>query len=250
MQVIWNPSPLHALYSLDPFFLKLLMLFHQISCTLVLYTSGSIYVSCPAVLLLLPILEIFITTKSVLDLLSRMVLLRDMFTLSCLTETNHSGTSLKFKFSRCLIVSLSSCTSFTRLNVWFIYIYCSLLAITFFMFLGPFYLRSYHHLHKHLFCVIRLPVRWDKTVIVVMNEVRVSSPYHPENVSGGTPAANDRVKKVVSGPFSLATTIASTFFCTYKLNWNSSSCDLCSWSLKGKGFGSNRSGGCSWRPEN
>lgn len=45
--------------------------------------------------------------------------------------------------------------------------------------------------------VIRLPVRWDKTVIVVMNEVRVSSPYLPESVSGGTPAANDRVKKVV-----------------------------------------------------
>ncbi|KAK8956086.1 hypothetical protein KSP40_PGU005155 [Platanthera guangdongensis] len=42
-----------------------------------------------------------------------------------------------------------------------------------------------------------LPVRWDKTAIVVMNEVRVSSPYHPENVIGGTPAANERVKKVL-----------------------------------------------------
>ncbi|CAL9111019.1 unnamed protein product [Musa textilis] len=42
-----------------------------------------------------------------------------------------------------------------------------------------------------------LPVRWDKTVIVVMNEVRVSIPYLPENVTGGTPAANDRVKKVL-----------------------------------------------------
>ncbi|KAG9451116.1 hypothetical protein H6P81_011081 [Aristolochia fimbriata] len=42
-----------------------------------------------------------------------------------------------------------------------------------------------------------LPVRWDRTVIVVMNEVRVSSPYTPENVVGGTPAANDRVKKVL-----------------------------------------------------
>ncbi|KAK2354912.1 hypothetical protein P8452_75171 [Trifolium repens] len=42
-----------------------------------------------------------------------------------------------------------------------------------------------------------LPVRWDKTVIVVMNEVRVSSPYHSECVIGGTPAANDRVKKVL-----------------------------------------------------
>ncbi|XP_077222629.1 uncharacterized protein LOC143856319 [Tasmannia lanceolata] len=42
-----------------------------------------------------------------------------------------------------------------------------------------------------------LPVRWDMTAIVVMNEVRVSSPYLPENVIGGTPAANDRVKKVL-----------------------------------------------------
>uniref|UniRef100_A0A5B6YMX2 AD domain-containing protein n=1 Tax=Davidia involucrata TaxID=16924 RepID=A0A5B6YMX2_DAVIN len=42
-----------------------------------------------------------------------------------------------------------------------------------------------------------LPVRWDKTVIVVMNEVRVSSPYLPESVSGGSPAANERVRKVV-----------------------------------------------------
>ncbi|CAI9775401.1 unnamed protein product [Fraxinus pennsylvanica] len=42
-----------------------------------------------------------------------------------------------------------------------------------------------------------LPVRWDKTNIVVMNEVRVSSPYLPENVTGGTPAANERVRKVL-----------------------------------------------------
>lgn len=51
---------------------------------------------------------------------------------------------------------------------------------------------------SHFFsCLIRLPIRWDKTDIIVMNEVRVSSPYLPENVVGGTPAANDRVKKVV-----------------------------------------------------
>ncbi|XP_068641921.1 uncharacterized protein [Aristolochia californica] len=42
-----------------------------------------------------------------------------------------------------------------------------------------------------------LPVRWDSTIIVVTNEVRVSSPYLPENVTGGTSAANDRVKKVL-----------------------------------------------------
>ncbi|GJW18947.1 hypothetical protein Tco_0026383, partial [Tanacetum coccineum] len=35
--------------------------------------------------------------------------------------------------------------------------------------------------------VIKLPVRWDKTAIVVMNEGRVSSPS-----TGGTPAANER----------------------------------------------------------
>ncbi|CAI9092852.1 OLC1v1028194C1 [Oldenlandia corymbosa var. corymbosa] len=45
-----------------------------------------------------------------------------------------------------------------------------------------------------------LPVRWDKTVIVVMNEVRVTSPYLPESVIGGTPAANDRVRKVLLEP--------------------------------------------------
>lgn len=45
--------------------------------------------------------------------------------------------------------------------------------------------------------VLRLPVRWDKTAIVVMNEVRVSSPYLAESVTGGTPAANERVRKVV-----------------------------------------------------
>ncbi|KAL3835539.1 hypothetical protein ACJIZ3_010275 [Penstemon smallii] len=42
-----------------------------------------------------------------------------------------------------------------------------------------------------------LPVRWDKATIVVMNEVRVSSPYLPESVRGGTPAANERVRKVL-----------------------------------------------------
>lgn len=42
-----------------------------------------------------------------------------------------------------------------------------------------------------------LPVRWDKTTIVVMNEVRVSSPYLSESVVGGTPAANERVRKVL-----------------------------------------------------
>ncbi|KAK1309971.1 hypothetical protein QJS10_CPA08g01652 [Acorus calamus] len=42
-----------------------------------------------------------------------------------------------------------------------------------------------------------LPVYWDKTTIVVMDDVCVSSTYLPENVIGGTPAANERVKKVL-----------------------------------------------------
>ncbi|XP_027157629.1 uncharacterized protein LOC113759262 [Coffea eugenioides] len=42
-----------------------------------------------------------------------------------------------------------------------------------------------------------LPVRWDKTTIVVMNEVRITSPYLPESVLGGTPAANELVEKVL-----------------------------------------------------
>ncbi|KAL3654114.1 hypothetical protein CASFOL_003795 [Castilleja foliolosa] len=44
---------------------------------------------------------------------------------------------------------------------------------------------------------IYLPVRWEKTTIIVMNEVRVGSPYLPESVFGGTPAANERVRKVL-----------------------------------------------------
>jgi hypothetical protein len=49
---------------------------------------------------------------------------------------------------------------------------------------------------------IRLPCRWDKTTILVMNDVCVNEPYLPQNVIGGASAANERVRKVVS--FSLA----------------------------------------------
>ncbi|CAK9196977.1 unnamed protein product [Sphagnum troendelagicum] len=42
-----------------------------------------------------------------------------------------------------------------------------------------------------------LPVRWEKTAILVMNDVRVSHPYLPDNVLGGPPAANERVRKVL-----------------------------------------------------
>ncbi|KAG6553618.1 hypothetical protein Mapa_004532 [Marchantia paleacea] len=42
-----------------------------------------------------------------------------------------------------------------------------------------------------------LPVRWEKTSIVVLNDVRVNNPYLPENVTGGPPAANERVRKVL-----------------------------------------------------
>lgn len=45
---------------------------------------------------------------------------------------------------------------------------------------------------------IRLPCTWDRTTIVVMNDVCVNHPYLPENVIGGASAANERVRKVVS----------------------------------------------------
>lgn len=54
------------------------------------------------------------------------------------------------------------------------------------------FLTTYALVHE-----IRLPVCWDKTTIVVMNEVRLSPPYLPESVTGGTPPANERVRKVV-----------------------------------------------------
>jgi hypothetical protein len=44
----------------------------------------------------------------------------------------------------------------------------------------------------------RLPVRWEKTVIVVLDEVRISSPYRPENATGGNVQSLERVRKVVS----------------------------------------------------
>ncbi|KAL3685498.1 hypothetical protein R1sor_003520 [Riccia sorocarpa] len=42
-----------------------------------------------------------------------------------------------------------------------------------------------------------LPVRWKDTSIAVLNDVLVSSPYHAENVTGGTATANERVRKVL-----------------------------------------------------
>uniref|UniRef100_A0A1J3J5N9 Protein LSM12-like protein n=1 Tax=Noccaea caerulescens TaxID=107243 RepID=A0A1J3J5N9_NOCCA len=42
-----------------------------------------------------------------------------------------------------------------------------------------------------------LPVQWEKKDIVVMGEVRVCSPYDSDCVTGGTNAANNRVKKVL-----------------------------------------------------
>jgi len=48
----------------------------------------------------------------------------------------------------------------------------------------------------------RLPVQWENSDILVMKEVRVRSPYLSDCVFGGTDAANNRVKKVVSVTFS------------------------------------------------
>ncbi len=42
-----------------------------------------------------------------------------------------------------------------------------------------------------------------------MNEVRVSHPYLPDDVIGGTPAANERVRKVVNSCLSHARILLS-----------------------------------------
>lgn len=45
-----------------------------------------------------------------------------------------------------------------------------------------------------------MPCRWDKTVIVVLDEVRIVPPYAPENCTTRNPkdtATMDRVRKVV-----------------------------------------------------
>ena len=41
-------------------------------------------------------------------------------------------------------------------------------------------------------------MRWDGSTIVVLDEVRVPSPYTPHSVVGGSSSANERVQKVVS----------------------------------------------------
>lgn len=41
-------------------------------------------------------------------------------------------------------------------------------------------------------------MQWENSDILVMKEVRVRSPYLSDCVFGGTDAANNRVKKVVS----------------------------------------------------
>ena len=46
-------------------------------------------------------------------------------------------------------------------------------------------------------------MQWEKSDILVMKEVRVRSPYLSDCVFGGTDAANNRVKKVVSTSFLL-----------------------------------------------
>lgn len=44
-------------------------------------------------------------------------------------------------------------------------------------------------------------MQWENSDILVMKEVRVRSPYLSDCVFGGTDAANNRVKKVVSVTF-------------------------------------------------
>lgn len=43
-----------------------------------------------------------------------------------------------------------------------------------------------------------LPVAWEKTSILVLGEIRIASPYLPQSVTGGSTAARDRVKMVLS----------------------------------------------------
>lgn len=59
----------------------------------------------------------------------------------------------------------------------------------------------------------RLPVQWENSDILVMKEVRVRSPYLSDCVFGGTDAANNRVKKVVSFTCILLCYVDQAFLC-------------------------------------
>ncbi|CAN6852183.1 unnamed protein product [Brassica oleracea] len=43
-----------------------------------------------------------------------------------------------------------------------------------------------------------LHVKWENKDMVIMEDVRICSPYHSDFVTGGTRAANDRIKKVLN----------------------------------------------------
>ncbi|CAF2139206.1 unnamed protein product [Brassica napus] len=43
-----------------------------------------------------------------------------------------------------------------------------------------------------------LHVKWENKDMVIMEDVRICSPYHSDSVTGGTRAANDRIKKVLN----------------------------------------------------
>jgi len=44
-----------------------------------------------------------------------------------------------------------------------------------------------------------LPVRWDNKEIVVLDDVRIVSPYNINNCNGGSVASRERVQKVLEG---------------------------------------------------
>jgi len=43
-----------------------------------------------------------------------------------------------------------------------------------------------------------LPVAWERTSILVLGDIRIASPYLPHSVTGGSTAARERVKMVLS----------------------------------------------------
>ena len=60
-------------------------------------------------------------------------------------------------------------------------------------------IRTVHYNYTHWsFPLFSSETRWDGQVIIVMNDVRISSPYKPENCTGKTSALVETIQKMVS----------------------------------------------------